>query len=44
MKYIFPVSIMILQIGAAVVYACQGNYRMLLYWIAAVLITGSVTF
>ena len=34
-KYIFPVILIVLDVGAAVVYAVHKDARMALYWTAA---------
>ena len=34
-KYIFPIILIILDIGAAVVYALHKDVRMAVYWVAA---------
>ena len=34
-KYIFPIILIILDIGAAVVYAVHNDVRMAVYWLAA---------
>ena len=34
-KYIFPIILIILDIGAAVVYAVHKDVRMAVYWLAA---------
>lgn len=42
--HLFP-SIMIgLSIGAAVVYAYDGDVRRAIYWVAAAVLTAAVTF
>jgi hypothetical protein len=41
----FPVAMLVLSVGAAVVYAHAGDWRRALYyWTAATVITISVTF
>ena len=42
--YIFPLILIVLQIGAGVVYAMQHNIKMAVYWIAAAVLNISVTF
>lgn len=34
-KYMFPIVLIILEIGAAVVYAFHKDLRMTVYWICA---------
>lgn len=34
-KYRFPIMLIVLQIGAAVVYAYHNDVRMAVYWFAA---------
>ncbi len=36
-KYIFPSILILLDLGAGVVYAFNGDFKKLIYWIAAVL-------
>ncbi len=43
-KYIFPVALIILDIGAAVVYAFNKDFKMMTYWIAAAVLNVCVTF
>lgn len=44
MEKIFPSCIFALMCGSAVVYASQGDWRRMLYWVGAALVTGAVTF
>lgn len=44
MKYIFPILLIVLDLGAAVVYGVQGNLRLVIYWIAAAVLNAAVTF
>ena len=39
MTLIFPSILIILDIGAALVYAMHGNWRLTTYWIAAAVLT-----
>lgn len=39
-----PTAIMILGLGAAIVYTYTGDWRRALYWYAAAALTFSVTF
>ena len=43
-KYIFPITLILLNIGSAVVYATKGDIRMAVYWIAAAVLNICVTF
>lgn len=42
--YVFPILLMILDIGAGIVYLCHGNIKMAGYWIAAAVLNACVTF
>lgn len=42
--YIFPIILMILDIGAAVVYGISGDWKKSIYWIAAAILSATVTF
>jgi len=44
MDRIFPIAIISLDIGAAIIYAVQGDYRRAVYWIAAAVLTVTVTY
>lgn len=43
-QYIFPLLLIALDMGAAVVYATAKDWRMVTYWIAAAVLNASVTF
>lgn len=43
-KYIFPTALIILDLGAAIVYALNKDYKMATYWIAAAVLNICVTF
>lgn len=43
-KYIFPVAIIILNIGAAVMYAINHDVRKTIYFMAAAVLNVAVTF
>ena len=43
-KYIFPVVLIILDLGAAFVYALSKDFKMRTYWIAAAVLNVCVTF
>lgn len=44
MKYIFPIMLIMLDLGAAVVYGISGDIRKVVYWIAAAILNITVTF
>ena len=41
---IFPVILIVLDIGAAFVYLLSKDFRRFIYWIAAAVLTVTVTF
>ncbi len=41
---VFPAILILLDICASAVYACKGNWRMVVYWAAAAALTFVVTF
>ena len=43
-KYIFPTILIIIDLGAAVVYAINKDLKMMTYWIAAAILNCCVTF
>ncbi len=43
-KYIFPLMLIALDVGAGIVYGIQGDYKKLIYWIAAAVLNIAVTF
>ena len=43
-KYIFPVSLIVLDIGAAIVYALNKDFKMMTYWVSAAVLNICVTF
>ena len=43
-KYIFPIVLIFLDIGAAVVYALNKDFKMAIYWLAAAVLNICVTF
>ena len=43
-EYIFPLLLILLDLGAAVIYAIQGDYKKTVYWLAAAVINVTVTF
>lgn len=44
MKYLFPCTLMLLDLGAAVLYAVDGDLKKAVYWIAAAILNYCVTF
>ena len=43
-KYIFPITLIILDLGAALIYALDKDFKMATYWIAAAVLNCCVTF
>ena len=43
-KYIFPITLIILDLGAALMYALNKDLKMTIYWIAAAILNCCVTF
>jgi hypothetical protein len=43
-EYIFPLLLIILDIGAGVVNATNGDWKKCIYWIAAAVLNAAVTF
>lgn len=43
-KYIFPVTLIALDIGAFIVYAINKDFKMALYWLSACVLNCCVTF
>ena len=43
-KYIFPIALIIMQLGAAVGCAVNKDFKMAIYWIAAAVLNVCVTF
>ncbi len=43
-KYIFPISLIVLDLGAALMYAVNKDFKMMTYWIAAAILNCCVTF
>ena len=41
---LFPVALIVLDVGAAAVYAIAGEYKKAVYWIAAAVLNITVTF
>jgi hypothetical protein len=45
LRVAFPVALMVLDVGAAIVYAAMdADWRRAIYWIAAAVLTATVTF
>ncbi|MFH1385125.1 MAG: hypothetical protein ABIH47_09235 [Candidatus Omnitrophota bacterium] len=44
MEKVFPALMIALDIAAAVVYACDGDVRRMIYWLSAGVLTACVTF
>lgn len=44
LQHIFPVALIIADLGAAVVYGFAGDWRKVIYWIAAAVLNITVTF
>lgn len=43
-EYIFPLLLILLDVGAAIIYALQKDYKKSVYWIAAAVLNITVTF
>lgn len=43
-KYLFPIALMLCDIGAAITYGINGDLHKVIYWIAAAALTAAVTF
>ena len=43
-KYFFPIVLIVLDLGAALVYALNKEYKMAVYWLAAAVLNITVTF
>lgn len=43
MKLIFPIILIVMDIGAALVYLSGGDIRRCVYWLAAAILTVCVT-
>lgn len=43
-KYIFPLILILLDVGAAIVYLSGKDYKMTVYWLAAAVLNAAVTF
>ena len=43
-KYIFPMTLILLDLGASLMYALGGDIKKAIYWIAAAVLNICVTF
>lgn len=43
-EYIFPTVLIVLDVCASLPYAWHGNWRMMIYWLAAATLTACVTY
>lgn len=43
-EYIFPLLLILLDVGAAFIYAVQKDYKKAVYWLAAAVLNVTVTF
>jgi hypothetical protein len=43
-KYIFPIILIALDLGAAIMYAIGKDFKMALYWVSAAVLNCCVTF
>lgn len=43
-EYIFPLLLILLDVGAAAIYAAQKDYKKAVYWLAAAVLNVTVTF
>ncbi len=43
-KYIFPCLLIALDFGAAIMYGIGGDFKKVIYWIAAAVLNITVTF
>lgn len=41
---LFPTVLILLDLGAAVAYAFVGDFRRVIYWVAAAVLTATVTY
>ena len=42
--YLFPCLLMALDVAAAVVYGFSGDWKKVIYWVAAAVLNAAVTF
>lgn len=43
-EYIFPLILILLDVCAAVVYGFSGDWKKVIYWLAAAVLNAAVTF
>lgn len=43
-EYIFPLILILLDVGAAIMYAANKDYKKSVYWLAAAVLNVTVTF
>lgn len=43
-QYLFPCALIVLNLGAAVVYGTQGDIRKIIYYVAAAVLNMAVAF
>ena len=43
-EFIFPCLLLVLDLGAALVYCFSGDWRKTIYWLAAAVLNAVVTF
>lgn len=43
-ELVFPTALIVLDVFAAIAYACHGDVRRFIYWIAAATLTACVTY
>lgn len=43
-KYIFPITLIALDLGAGIVYGVNGDIKKMIYWFAAAVLNITVTF
>ena len=43
-KYTFPIALIVLNVGACIVYAINKDFKMALYWLSASVLNCCVTF
>lgn len=44
MKFVFPIILIVLDIGAAIFYAVSGDWRHAVYWLAGAIGISAITF
>lgn len=42
--YIFPIAMIAMDIGAAIMYVVNKDYKKAVYWVAAAVLNAAVTF